>query len=238
MDINQNDSLRVNTSHSVPHSLPAFQKSTGFTLLELLIALTLSTLVMLTLAIGMNIVFKEWNRSSNRLDDSLKKVLVLLQIERALEGAFPHTYKDSDENKHYIFFEGEEEQLTWVSTVSPGRQAGLTAWQLLPDEKEKGVQIRIVPAFASDPTERLEENATMVTALEGYQATFEYLYVDDKIEEDTKWVKEWSAKKLQALPHAIRVRLENDIEGEDSLEIVATIMAHHHQEPKFRPVKP
>jgi type II secretory pathway pseudopilin PulG len=220
----------------IPDSFPAPQKTTGFTLLELLIALTLSTFVMLTLAIGMNIVFNEWTRSSHRLDESLDKVLVLLQIERALEGAFPHTYKDQDENKNYIFFEGEEEQLAWVSTVSPGRQAGLTTWQLLPDEKEKGVQIRIVPAFASDPTERLEENATIVTALEGYQATFEYLYVDDKIEEDTKWVDEWSAKKRQALPHAVRVRLENEGEGEDSLEIVATIMAHYHE--KFRPVKP
>ncbi|HIE01438.1 MAG TPA: hypothetical protein EYP59_14300 [Thiotrichaceae bacterium] len=228
----------INPSHSVPHSVPSYPKSTGFTLLELLIALTLSTLVMLTLAIGMNLVFKEWTRSSNRLDESLEKVLVLLQIERALEGAFPHTYKDREENKNFIFFEGEEEQLIWVSTVSPGRQAGLTAWQLLPDDKEKGVQIRIVPAYASDPTERLEENATVVTALEGYQATFEYLYVDEKIEEDTKWVEEWSAKKLQALPHAVRVRLESDIEGEDSVEIVATIMAHQHQEQKFRPVKP
>lgn len=238
MNRNQSDFLRVNTTHSFPHPVPSYQNSTGFTLLELLIALTLSTFVMLTLAIGMNIVFKEWTRSSNRLDDSLEKVLVLLQIERALEGAFPHTYKDREENKDYIFFEGEEEQLAWVSTVSPGRQAGLTAWQLLPDEKEKGVQIRIVPAFASDPTERLEENATVVTALEGYKATFEYLYVDEKIEEDTKWVEEWSAKKLQALPHAVRVRLENDIEGEDSVEIVATIMAHHHQDQKFHPTKP
>ena len=27
-------------------------------------------------------------------------------------------------------------------------------------------------------------------------------------------------------------------EGKDSVEIVATIMAHHHQKQKFRPVKP
>ncbi|MEN8216311.1 MAG: prepilin-type N-terminal cleavage/methylation domain-containing protein [Pseudomonadota bacterium] len=206
----------------------------GFTLLELLIALTLSTLVMLMLAMGMNVVLKEWTRSSNRLEDSLDKVLVLLQIERSLEGGFPHTYWDSDENKKYIFFEGEEEKIAWVSTVSPGRKPGFTVWQLLPSEKKTGVEIRIVPALAGDPTERLEKHATSVTALEGYQAYFEYLYVDDKFEEDTKWLKEWSAKELQGLPNAVRVRLES--EAEESLEIVAVIQAHQHE--RIRPVKP
>jgi len=182
---------------------------------------------------GTNIVLKEWTRTGNILDESLDKVLVLLQIERALEGAFPHVYKDPDENKKYIFFQGEEEEMAWVSTVSPGRQPGLMAWQLLPSDEETGIEIRIVPAFANEPTEGLEEHATVITALEGYKAFFEYLYVDEKITEDTEWLKEWDAKKLQALPHAVRIRLES--EGE-SLEIVAVIAAHQHQ--KIRPVKP
>ncbi|EDN66528.1 secreted protein [Beggiatoa sp. PS] len=211
-------------------------KKNGFTLLELLIALSLSSLVMLVLAGGMSMVLKDWTRSSNVLDDSIDKVLVLLQIERAIAGAFPHTYLDTDENKKYIFFEGEEDKMVWVSTVSPGRQPGLTAWQLLPNKKETGVDIRIVPAYASDPTERLEEHATAITALEGYKASFEYLYVDEKMEEDTKWIEEWSAKELQGLPHAVRVRLENQNDDEDSLEIIAVILAHEHQ--TIRPVKP
>lgn len=217
------------------HNSP-FTISTGFTLLELLIALTLSTLVMLMLAMGMNSVLKEWTRSSNRIDDSLDKVLVLLQIERALEGAFPYTYRDRDENKKFIFFEGEEEKIAWISTVSPGRNSGFMAWQLLPNNDETGVEIRLVPALAGDPTERLEEHATTLTALEGYKAYFEYLYVDKKIEEDTKWLKKWSAKKLQGLPHAVRVRLESDSGIQDSLEIVAVIEAHEHK--RIRPIKP
>jgi len=226
----------MKTKFTIHHSPFTIHHSPGFTLLEILIALTLSTLVMLTLAMGMNVVLKDWTRSSNRLEDSIDKVLVLLQIERALEGAFPHTYIDRDENKKYIFFEGEEEEMAWVSTVSPGRQPGFTAWQLLPDDEETGIQIRIVPAFVTDPTKRLEEHATSVTALEGYKAYFEYLYVDEKITDDTKWLKKWSAKKLQSLPNAVRVRLESDMDTDEPLEIVAVIQAHQHQ--RIRPVKP
>lgn len=211
-------------------------KVKGFSLLELLIALTLSTMVMLMLSMGMSFVLKEWTRSSNRLDTSIDKVLVLLQIERALQGAYPHLYHDVDDNKDYIFFKGDEEQISWVSTVSPGRKPGLTAWQLLPSEDTNGLEIRIVPAFASDPTERLEEYATVTTALEGYKASFEYLYIDEKLKDDTKWLKEWSAKLLQSLPYAVRISLESQEDTADSIEIIAMIQAHQH--PKLKPIKP
>ncbi len=191
---------------------------------------------MLLLAMGMHSVLKEWTHSSNRLDESLDKVLVLLQIERALDGAFPHLYKDRDENKPYIFFEGDEKQIAWVSMVSPGRQPGLMAWQLLPsDDEDGGIEIRIIPAFASDPTELLEEHAAAITVLKGYNAYFEYLYVDEKIQEDTEWLKEWEGKERQGLPNAVRMRLESE-DDDEPLEIIAVIQAHQHQ--KIRPVKP
>jgi general secretion pathway protein J len=208
----------------------------GFSLIELLIALTLSTMVMLMLSMGMSFVLNEWTRSSNRLETSIDKVLVLLQIERALQGAYPHLYRDVEENKDYIFFEGDEEQISWVSTVSPGRKPGLTAWQLLPSEEKDGLEIRIVPAFAGDPTERLEEYATSTTVLEAYSVSFEYLYIDEKLKDDTKWLKEWSAKTLQSLPYAVRVSLESEDDTADSIEIIAMIQAHQH--PKLKPIKP
>ena len=203
----------------------------GFTLLELVVALTLSTLIMLMLVMGMNTVVSDWTRSHNYLDDSLDKVLILLQIERALAGAFPYTYPDKEQEgcaqNQCIFFEGEEQKIAWVSTVSPGRQPSLMTWQLLPNEKETGVEIRTVPAFATDPTERLEKEAISVTALEGYKLSFEYLYVDERTKTDTKWLKEWSAKKLRGLPWAVRILLEHEKNPtEQSVEVIATILAH------------
>ncbi len=212
-------------------------KNTGFTLLELLIALTLSTMVILLLAMGMNVVLNEWERSGGRLESSLDKVLILLNIERALEGSYPHTYFDKDDNKRYIFFEGEEDTINWVSTVSPGRHPGLQIWQLSPSDENDWVQIKVIPAFAGDPTERLEVEADSVTILEGYTATFEYLYKDEKLDDETEWLDKWSAKKLQSLPSAVRISLEADGDTEeDSLEVVAVIQANQHQ--SIRPVKP
>jgi general secretion pathway protein J len=213
-----------------------YQRDSGFTLLELLLALTLSAMVMLILAAGLNVILNEWTRSGNYLDDSLERTLILLQIERALQGAFPHTYLNEEENKKTIFFEGEENKLTWVSTVSPGRQPGLTVWQLLPSKDDEGVAIRLVPAFANDPTELLEQEEQETIAFKSYKASFQYLYVDEKIEDDTKWLDEWSGKERQGLPNAVRIHLENTEDAEQSVEIVATILAHEHQ--TLRSIKP
>lgn len=207
----------------------------GFTLLELLIALSLSAIVMLLLAVGINIVLKDWERSSNRLEDTLEMALVILQIERALEGTFPHYYLQLNENKKYLFFEGKKDKVTWVSTVSPGRQAGLTAWQIRPTSKE-GIEIRIVPAFVNDPTKNLDK-ATPITTFEHYKPIFEYLYFDEQFPKDAKWVEEWSAKKLQALPHAVRFRLERKRDdAKQATEIITFIQAYKH--PMLRPLKP
>lgn len=210
----------------------------GFTLLEVLVAVSLSALVMLVLSMGMNVIIKDWMRSGNHLDESLDTVLTVLQIERAITGAFPHTYVDEKEKKEYVFFEGEEDKLTWVSTVSPGRQSRLTAWQLLPSEEEKGVELRVVPAFADNPMERLEEEETdSFLAFEGYKAEFEYLYIDDKFDSENEWQEEWEGKKRQSLPNAVRLRLTPiDNDGKQPMEIIAMILAHTHQ--TLQPIKP
>jgi len=214
----------------------------GFTLIEVLLALSLSTLVMLTLSVGMNMVLKDWGRSSDYLDDHLEMTLVLLQIERTLNSAFTHVYFDPKENKEYLFFEGEEDKLAWVSTISPGRKTGLTAWQLSPSEEETGVDIRTVPAFASNPTENLEE-ATPLSVLQDYKIYFEYLYIDNNqvgLKKEEKWVKKWSAKELQALPQVVRIRLEKKQDKvDDSQEVIAVILANEHKDfNRFKPVKP
>lgn len=200
-------------------------KIQGFTLLELIIAMALSALVMSVLAIGMNTVLKDWERSNQHLEVSLEASLTALQIERALEGAFPHLYFDQDDNKNYLFFEGKENELAWVSTVSPGRTGGLTAWSLKADKKT-GVELRIAPAFANDPSSRLEK-ADPLQLFENHKVSFEYFYFDERFPKDAQWFEKWSAKELQGLPDAVRIRLESP-QVEQAFEIIGAVKASEH----------
>ena len=105
-------------------------QSLGFTLIEVILALGLTSLILGLLSTGVFLVADDWNRNSDVLDQSLDEALSILQIDRSLHGAFPHSFTNEETLSRQLFFTGEEDYLSWVSTVSPQRSAGLTTWEL------------------------------------------------------------------------------------------------------------
>ena len=197
----------------------------GFTLVEVILALALTTLLLGLLSSGVFIVTGDWNRIADVLDESLDEALAVLQIERALHGAFPHSYTNTETLSRQLFFSGESDYLGWVSTVSPQRTPGLTAWELFNVEDE-GVYLTLVPAFSDDPSLRLQEAEPMLI-FPDYQIEFSYLY--EELDENRLWSEEWEAEELLSLPLAVYVRLEPYDEDEEVLEVLARVRNNLHR---------
>jgi len=197
----------------------------GFTLVEVILALALTTLLLGLLSSGVFIVAGDWNRNADVLDESLDEALAVLQIERALHGAFPHSYTNTETLSRQLFFSGESDYLGWVSTVSPQRTPGLTAWELFNVEDE-GVYLTLVPAFSDDPSLRLQEAEPMLI-FPDYQIEFSYLY--EELGENRLWSEEWEAEELLSLPLAVYVRLEPYDEDEEVLEVLARVRNNLHR---------
>lgn len=197
----------------------------GFTLVEVILALALTTLLLGLLSSGVFIVAGDWNRNADVLDESLDEALAVLQIERALHGAFPHSYTNTETLSRQLFFSGESDYLGWVSTVSPQRTPGLTAWELFNVEDE-GVYLTLVPAFSDDPSLRLQETEPMLV-FPDYQIEFSYLY--EELDENRLWSEKWEAEELLSLPLAVYVRLEPYDEDEEILEVLARVRNNLHR---------
>ncbi len=200
----------------------------GFTILELILSLSLTSLLLGLLSTGIFTVANDWTKTSDSLDDSLDETIAILQIERALHGAFPHSYLDEDTLSRLIFFYGEDDELSWVSTVSPQRDKGLMAWQLYSIDDE-GVYLKLVPAFSDNPYERLEE-AEPRLLLANYTAEFRYLY--EEFEDAKEWRDDWIGYEFQSLPLAVHILLTPIDDGDGQfgdLELVARILNFEHR---------
>jgi len=203
-------------------------KQTGFTLVEIILSLGLTALLLGLLSSGVYIVAGDWNRNSDVLDKSLDQALAVLQIDRALHGAFPHSYTNFETLGREIYFHGEDDYLSFVSAVSPQRSPGLTVWEMY-SVADEGVYLSLVPAFSDNPTERLSESEPILV-LENYTAEFSYLYQD--LNENRLWIDEWFGEEELSLPLAVYVRFipERDYEDmNEELEIVARIKNNQHR---------
>jgi general secretion pathway protein J len=206
----------------------SLQGQSAFTLVEVMLALALTSLLLGLLSSGVYLVSEDWNRETDVLDESLDEALAVLQLDRALHAAFPHSYTDLETLSRQIYFIGENDYLSFVSSVSPQRDPGLTAWELYSDG-ESGVLLRLAPAFSDNPDQRLSE-AEPRLILPGYDLEFAYLV--EGTNEDLVWVDEWDGALLLGLPQAIYVNLTPLRDFEDSkepLEIVARVRANTHR---------
>jgi general secretion pathway protein J len=187
------------------------------------------------LSTGMYTVMNDWENDTSALDASLDETVAILQLERALQGAFAHSYRNDETLARYVYFNGEDETLSWVSTVSPQRSGGLTAWQLQSVDDE-GVYLRLAPAMSDNPQPRLEETEP-VLLLENYTARFSFLY--EELDFSKRWREDWPGEELHMLPLAVHVLLTplDSARRKEPLNIIARVRANQHRSlrPAFTP---
>jgi len=200
----------------------------GFTLLEIMVSMTLTAMLLGMLSAGVYSVVNDWQNETSVLDETLDKSLVLLQIERALFAAFPHSYIDYDTIEREVYFDGYEDEMRWVSTVSPQRRTGLTAWRLTNDY-EQGLQLTLTPAYSDNPDVRFE-NLEPTLILPNYTA--EYLFLVQRNEDEKEWVDEWVSEDMRSLPIAVQIILTpiDDRLDDEILEVLAAIKTWQHED--------
>ncbi len=217
----------------------------GFTLLELLISISLTTILMTVLVVGMNLITRDWERNNKVLEQKLDESLLLLQIEKAILGTFPYSYKENTISAEKIFFNATETELKWASTVSPNRSSGLTLWHIKVQE-EGGISLSVSPAYpesidsqvqkTGEPSSEDSFKEDSEQALEqsiyfkNYKVSLAYLIEDEKkIKDNKQWSKTWEEADKR-LPLGIKINFapddqEDEQQSRDAYELFAFIRA-------------
>lgn len=178
----------------------------GFTLVELLVALVLATLVTMLAYGGLHVALRSWNAAELRQQDMEQRYLTQALLRRLLESPVPQRVRDEEDQQQMAFFGeeqglifaahlpvlGDSEQLYWVQLVQDKQltDKGL-AWQLelryMPFEEVEHVNWALLAkALASDGERQV--------LVEGQPGAWHFGYLERLPEGELDWQTEWQQR--------------------------------------------
>ena len=174
--------------------------SKGFTLVEVLIALSIVAALLAIALGGLRVSMAAWRRGDARAEGlqharGLNRLLV-----RALGGAYPYRVGARGQDVAPFTFDGAPERLTFVTTappVPPGGPIAYTAVSLAHEGEGFTVREGALPDL--DP---LDRRAPVLVDPSVIALHFRYLRGEDR-----SWRERWDAAAENGLPAAVEVTL-------------------------------
>ncbi len=204
----------------------------GFTLIELSIALTFLSLIMVIILGTMRLGAKSWKKGEAGIEKYQRLRIVFELVNQRIKSIYPYEIKE--EEKEGIAFKGERELLKFVSCLSTSPQSkggGLTynTFFLREQPESEGKSFVFLEEkvlskdFFSTDNSREEKAAELIPNIK--ELTFEYYEIEEEGEEEGQWLETWDLEEHKTLPRAIRVSLtyEQEEDAEEGDEEITSI---------------
>lgn len=180
----------------------ASARSAGFTLLELVIALSIVGALLAIAFGGLRVAIAAWGRGEDRAEVQQHTRAIIQIVGRAVGGTYPYRGALGEAPERRMLFEGEDARLSFVTRAAPfpyDVDPAFTAVVIGIENDQDGrgfvVRQRILPN--REPFTR----ATVVLRDPSIQTIeLKYLRVDGT------WVDKWDVDVEGQLPSAIRIR--------------------------------
>lgn len=169
----------------------------GFTLLELLISITMLALIAGILGWALNMAYRTVEKGERKIQYLEREKTVFSLLESQILALFPYQYSDEEEKK--IYFSGEKDKLIFASNYSLWRGTRgnvFVAYEVQTNEKgKKLLQLteQVIGLKTKDETILLDDCDSI---------NFEY-FLKNALEEGN-WIEEWSADE-KGLPYKIKI---------------------------------
>jgi len=219
--------------------------ATGFTLVEVVITLTILGFICLIIFGAFRLGLSAWERGESVKDEYQEARIVSQLITQQVKSAVPFKIKPQQAEGDYLAFEGDARSLRFVSSVPVrGNQPeGLVyaRYEFKEGGSEGGHLIFYEEKalnkdfFAEEPK---EERA--VALLERVSSVrFEYFREEDPVNnQPEEWVEEWNAKDEKRLPKAFKmtiIRKNQTGKEEPPITVFASLPAFLYEEVRTTP---
>jgi len=171
------------------------KRAAGFTLLELLVAMTLLALLSVVLMAGLRFGANIWRKSESKNIDAN----TIRTAQRTLAGALDRVYPKyvvSDPTHEFVVFDGTSKRLSFLSTAAPSGHIARDTLEVIGTGPDAALRLSSAPELggASSAT-------TLLTRLSSAEFSYFGLLGGERA---PSWHAVW--RNQRALPSLIRVR--------------------------------
>ncbi|MCL4474978.1 MAG: prepilin-type N-terminal cleavage/methylation domain-containing protein [Nitrospirae bacterium] len=195
-----------NASRITHHAL---RSGSGFTLLELVISITIIGIIVLIIAGATRLGFRSVDAGEKKIESLERMRSSLWLINSQIQSEIPLTFDEDGSRKYY--FKGTREFLQFSTNYSlAGGERGyvLAAYKVVPDDR--GKQVLYLTENGIGMT-----NGTETKLLDVFdEIYFEYFYKEPAAEQGS-WVQQWTDET--AIPEKVRVHF---VEGTKDLALI------------------
>lgn len=194
---------------------PCTLRLRGFTLIEVLIAMTLLSIMVVLLFSSLKICADSWEKGESKITDVNEVTVVYNFFQRHLSAAKPLWNDFSEEDKTFSF-QGKAQSLQFVSTfpASAGRSGlQLFSIKMQEEDNERLVKVTITPFFPmTEGEEWRKEEVSLIKHVSDFKLAY---FGSDGNESESEnkgvWLDEWLARDVQPRLVKINIELENGI---------------------------
>ena len=188
----------------MPHPKP----NAGFTLIEVLIAMTLLGIMVVLLFSSMRICSESWQKGEDKITQVNDLAVVYQFFQHHLTTALPLWDDFTDKDNKVFAFHGTSQELQFVSSFpASAKKSGLQLFslKLMPDDGENYIQVSIKPFFpVAEGEEWRKEEVSLLRHVKSFLLSY---YAIEEGQTEGVWQDMW---EQIAQPRLVKVKIERN----------------------------
>lgn len=212
--------------------MPAARHNSGFTLLELIVAVSMTAVVLLILQTGLRLTEQAWHRGNDKVAALQGRLAEGEAIQAQVSSAVPRliTTEYQQQRMQLISFRGDAQQIRFLSNYSweGGRGFGLWLASYRVAQQSDGTEQLLVTETGFSQQQQLVDfllsNQPTVGSGQSFgepASQIEFSYFSPTAPGiPSAWVPEWKCDSMKQMPRGVRIHWQRGKEEQNLLLVI------------------